>query len=62
MNAVLERIFRSLDRDPGELYRGKVRSYLFLLASTGKTDEQLVELGKAYLYETQNPDHRYSGC
>jgi hypothetical protein len=62
MNAVLERIFRSLDRDPGEVNRGKLRNYILLLASTGKTDEQLVELGKAYLNETQNPDHRYSGC
>jgi len=62
MNAVLERIFRSLDRDPGETHRRRVRNYLSLLASTGKTDEQLVELGKAYLDETQNPDQRYSGC
>ena len=62
MNAVLERIFRSLDRDPGEANRRKVRNYVYLLASAGKTDEQLVELGRAYLDEKQNPDHRYSGC
>jgi hypothetical protein len=37
-------------------------NYISLLASTGKTDEQLLQLGKAYLKEIQNPDPRYSGC
>jgi len=36
--------------------------YLKLLASTGKTEEQLLQLGSAYLKETLSPDPRYSGC
>ncbi len=62
MKVILDKIIRSFDRDLGEPNRRKLRSYILLLASTGKTDEQLVELGKAYLDETLNPDRRYSGC
>lgn len=62
MNAILDNIFRSFHRDLDETDRRKVSNYVRLLASTGKTDEQLIELGKAYLDETLNPDRRYSGC
>lgn len=40
----------------------KLSKYLRLLASTGKSEEQLVRLGSAYLKETLDPDPRYSGC
>ena len=62
MNDIVDTILRALDRDIGETAHGKVRNYINLLASTGKTDEQLVALGKAYLDEILNPNPRYSGC
>jgi hypothetical protein len=32
------------------------------MASTGKSEEQLIKLGSAYLKEALHPDPRYSGC
>ena len=40
----------------------KLLNYIRLLASTGKTDEQLLSFGTAYLKEILDPDPRYSGC
>jgi hypothetical protein len=40
----------------------RVRHYLCLLASTGKSTRQLERFGKAYLRELLTPDPRYSGC
>jgi hypothetical protein len=40
----------------------RVRHYLGLLASTGKSTRQLERFGKAYLRELLTPDPRYSGC
>lgn len=40
----------------------KLLNYIRLLASTGKTDEQLLAFGTAYLREILEPDSRYSGC
>ncbi len=40
----------------------KLLKYIQLLASTGKSEEQLFQLGSAYLKEALNPDPRYSGC
>jgi hypothetical protein len=40
----------------------RLLNYIRLLASTGKTDEQLVAFGTAYLREILEPDRRYSGC
>jgi len=40
----------------------RLLKYLRLMASTGKSEEQLVRLGSAYLKETLRPDPRYSGC
>jgi hypothetical protein len=62
MNVILNEIYRSVGCDVCEVDRQKVRNYIRLLASTGKTDEQLIVLGKAYLDETLKPDRRYSGC
>jgi hypothetical protein len=61
MNDTVERILRSVGNDVSGS-REKVRNYLGLLASTGKTDEQLFSLGVAYLKEIAEPDSRYSGC
>ena len=41
--------------------REKVRNYISLLASTGKTNRQLERFGKAYLKQILEPDPRYSG-
>jgi hypothetical protein len=40
----------------------RLLKYLRLMASTGKSEDQLVKLGSAYLKEAMNPDRRYSGC
>jgi hypothetical protein len=40
----------------------RLLKYLRLMASTGKSEEQLVKLGSAFLKETLDPDPRYSGC
>jgi hypothetical protein len=40
----------------------KLLNYIRLLASTGKTDEQLLTFGTAYLKEILEPDPRYTGC
>ena len=40
----------------------RLLKYLTLLASTGKSEDQLVKLGSAYLKEAMDPDPRYSGC
>ena len=61
MNDMVETILRSFGRDVSGS-RERVRTYLGLLASTGKTDEQLFSLGVAYLKEILEPDSRYSGC
>jgi hypothetical protein len=58
---IVEAIFKSFEGE-SEVAAEKVRNYIDLLASTGKTEEQLVTLGKAYLHEILNPDPRYSGC
>jgi hypothetical protein len=61
MNDLVEKILSSYGEDVSDL-REKVRNYLNLLASTGKTERQLVAYGAAYLKEIAEPDSRYSGC
>ena len=62
MNDTVEKVLSSVDPSVGFNAREKVRNYIFLLASTGKTHRQLEHLGKAYLREILQPDPRYSGC
>jgi hypothetical protein len=62
MNNIADAVLRSLGCDVNELTHRKVCNYINLLASTGKSEEQLVFLGRAYLKEILNPDTRYSGC
>jgi hypothetical protein len=61
MKEIVERVLISHGGDVSGS-REKVRHYLGLLASTGKSDDQLFVLGKAYLKEILQPDSRYSGC
>jgi len=62
MNDIVDQVLNSVDF-PLELEaREKVRNYIGLLASTGKTKRQLVRYGKAYLKEVLKPNPRYSGC
>ena len=62
MNEIVERVLSSASHSVGSEAREKVRNYISLLASTGKTEQQLVQFGKAYLKEMSQPDPRYSGC
>ena len=59
---IVEAILLSFDDEARKVAYGKVSNYIGLLASTGKTEEQLLALGKAYLNEILNPDPRYTGC
>ena len=61
MNEIVERILSSADPSLALEAREKVRNYIGLLASTGKTSRQLERLGRAYLKEILKPHPRYSG-
>jgi hypothetical protein len=62
MNGIVDQVLSSSDLPVGFETREKVSNYIGLLASTGKTERQLVWYGKAYLREILKPDRRYSGC
>jgi len=62
MNEIVERVLNSADPSVGFEAREKVRNYISLLASTGKTSLQLELFGRAYLQEILKPDPRYTGC
>ena len=62
MNDIVERVLSSADPSLGFEAREKVRNYISLLASTGKTSRQLELFGRAYLQEILKPDPRYTGC
>ena len=47
MKDIVERVLHSCDQEVARSARGKISNYIGLLASTGKTDEQLVALGAA---------------
>ena len=59
---IVERVVRSSGYTVSMPTQDKLLKYLKLLASTGKSEEQLFKLGSAYLQETLDPDRRYSGC
>jgi uncharacterized protein YpmS len=61
MNEIVERVLSSADPSVSLEAREKVKNYIGLLASTGKTRSQLESFGKAYLREIQKPNPRYSG-
>jgi hypothetical protein len=61
MNDIVEKVLSSAGHSVDLEAREKVRNYIGLLASTGKTNRQLEHFGKAYLRQILKPDHRYSG-
>ena len=62
MSEIVDRVLASVGDSVGLEAREKVRKYIGLLASTGKTESQLERIGRAYLQEILKPDRRYSGC
>ena len=62
MNEIVERVLSSTALAGHPDARDKVKHYIGLLASTGKSPGQLEAYGKAYLKEILEPDSRYSGC
>jgi hypothetical protein len=62
LDNIVNSVVRSYDGEVNGLSQERLLNYIRLLASTGKTDEQLVVFGTAYLREILEPDPRYSGC
>jgi hypothetical protein len=62
LHNIVDRVVSSYNGEVSGLTQEKLLNYIRLLASTGKTDEQLMAFGKAYLQEILQPDPRYSGC
>jgi hypothetical protein len=60
MSDIVDDVVPSYGRDLGDAVVRKVRNYISLLASTGKSEQELFALG--YLDEVLEPDRRYSGC
>jgi hypothetical protein len=58
---IVEDVLSSQNEDAGGV-RPRLKNYLSMLASTGKTDGELKACAKAYLKEFSEPDSRYSGC
>lgn len=58
---IVDSVVSSFGREVSGLIQEKLLNYIRLLASTGKTDEQLLTLGAAYLREALEPDPRYTG-
>jgi hypothetical protein len=61
LDNIVNSVVRSYDGEVNGLSQERLLNYIRLLASTGKTDEQLVVFGTAYLREILEPDPRYSG-
>lgn len=62
MNDIVDRVLNSHGRNVSEPTQAKLFDYLNLLASAGKTPQELLTFGEAYLKELSEPDPRYSGC
>ena len=62
MTDIIKAVIQSYGREVGDIARAKVCNYISLMTSAGKTEEQLVALGRAYLEQIAHPDPRYSGC
>lgn len=61
LHHIVDNVVRSYNGEVSGLTQQKLLNYMRLLASTGKTDEQLQAIGTAYLREILDPDPRYSG-
>jgi hypothetical protein len=62
MDNIVDKVIHSYDQKVPPGLRKKVSNYFSLLKSAGKTDEELITLGRAYLKEHLEPDTRFSGC
>lgn len=62
MDNIVDKVIHSYDQKIPPGLRKKVSNYFSLLKSAGKTDEELITLGRAYLKEHLEPDTRFSGC
>jgi hypothetical protein len=62
MNDIVDRVLNSYGRNVSEPTQTKLFNYIALLASAGKTSQELFLFGEAYLREISEPDPRYSGC
>lgn len=65
MNCAIDDIVDEVLGSQNERRRGirpRLKNYLGMLASTGKTEEELKACAIAYLKEIREPDSRYSGC
>ena len=61
MDSIIDSVVSSFGREVCGPTQEKLLNYIRLLASTGKTDEQLLTFGTAYLREILEPDPRYTG-
>ena len=61
-NDIVDRVLSSAGHVVTVPTHDRLLKYLRLMASTGKSEDQLVKLGAAYLKEAMNPDPRYTGC
>lgn len=59
---IVDSVLNAYGRSLSKPIQDKLLNYVMLLASTGKSKEQLLTLGSAYLNELLEPDPRYSGC
>lgn len=59
---IVDSVVSSFGYEVCEPTEKKLLNYVRLLASTGKTEEQLLTFGTAYLKEILEPDPRYTGC
>jgi hypothetical protein len=62
LDNIVDSVVSSYSGEVSGLTQEKLLNYIRLLASTGKTDEQLLLFGTAYLQEVLEPDPRYTGC
>jgi len=62
LDNIVDSVVSSYSGEVSGLTQEKLLNYIRLLASTGKTDEQLLLFGSAYLQEVLEPDPRYTGC
>jgi hypothetical protein len=62
LDSIVNNVVNSYGGEVSEPTQERLLNYMRLLASTGKTDEQLLAFGMAYLREILEPDRRYSGC
>ena len=62
LDIIVDNVVSSYGGEVSETTQERLLNYVRLLASTGKTDDQLLAFGMAYLREILEPDPRYSGC